>query len=1375
MRKFFKRFTAGVIVAAMVTSLVPTLPVIISNAEEAQWKTTELVANGDFESCTDSEISSWSVSSWLASNGLWHADLSSDKYSNNASTALKTNNDSDDISSMGISQKISVEKAGMYKVSVRSMGTANVKSGISLTISDGTNTKSVELNETDEWGKWVTSETEGISVSDGSSLTVSLNGSVPSKYYGYIDDVIISYAEEQASDEPAGFVEKDGWEWIDSGKIVNGDFETGDTSDWTITNDSFAIDNGTKNSGDYAIKTKWSDSDPVETSVTQTVKLDTGWYYLSYAQEGDSNVSGLTVSIGDISSVCEATTGWDDWKTCYLEQFYVSEEKDYTISITGSVPAGYWGSIDDIILYKYSEKQEDTTIYGAEISVDKVENLSDDFMLGTDISAVQSIYDSGASYLDEDGNKLDEAGFFRLLADHGVNWVRIRVWNNPYDANGNGYGGGNNDIKKALKMGKYATDAGMRVLIDFHYSDFWADPGKQQSPKAWKEYTIEQRANAVYEFTKDSLDSLKAGGVDVGMIQVGNETTAGAICGISQNDWENSSKIFAAGSKAARDVDENILVAVHFTNPEKQLYSSYAEKLDAYEVDYDVFASSYYPSWHGSLSNLKSELDKIGNTYGKKVIVAETSYAWTLEDGDGHENTISKGNNDSGNDMLYPFSVNGQAKWVRDVIDTVNKTTNGSGVFYWEAAWIPVHKYEESAEDAAEVLEANKQKWEQFGSGWASSYASEYDPNDAGKWYGGSAIDNQAFFDFDGKVLPSLNVYNYIKSGAAAEIVNVDYIEPVSATVIYNDNLSDNIKSALPGKVKVVMSDATSKEVDVTWSDEAISKVTGVGKYEISGEIEDSDVNALCALDIMPENLLADFNYSFENDDEGWEIVGSGCNVTKDDVYEGEKGLHYWKETADTFTAQQTITLEPGVYSLTACAEGYEGDEGILFAQVGEDEQLKSEFQLSGWASSSSKDSPNWKKPLIENITVKKNSEFTFGVTMNYQDGGWGTIDNFYLYKTDDVAADIQAKAVDELIEAVGTVTVDKEDAINTARIAYDGASEEVKKLVSKVSVLTKAEEQLKTLKTDIDNVKKLISLIDEKPTIDSKGKVQDARKAYDALPIESKAKITGYEALTLAEDIIKKLEDEKAEIDKKAAEKIAAEEALKEAEKKAEEAKKAAEKKAEETKKAAESVGAAIEDDSSKSAYVITTAPAADGSSGTVSFSGTKDISDKIITIQNIVKDAYGVQYKVTKVADNALKDNKKITDVTLGINITEIGVNAFRNCTKLSNVIIQSDSLSLVDEGAFYGDKALTAIDFSECKLKVIDKKAFSGCKELKVIKINGNKLTKVGKNAFKNIKKNAKVTIYAKNKKTYNKVVKLIKKSGAKNVKYKYVKKK
>lgn len=181
------------------------------------------------------------------------------------------------------------------------------------------------------------------------------------------------------------------------------------------------------------------------------------------------------------------------------------------------------------------------------------------------------------------------------------------------------------------------------------------------------------------------------------------------------------------------------------------------------------------------------------------------------------------------------------------------------------------------------------------------------------------------------------------------------------------------------------------------------------------------------------------------------------------------------------------------------------------------------------------------------------------------------------------------------------------------------------------------------------------------------------------------------------------------------------------------------------------------------------------DATTSSVEYTGAADQAETSVTIQNVVKDSSGKEYTVTKVADGAFANNKKLTDVTIGANVTTIGADAFKNCTKLSEVIIQDDSVTTVGAGAFSGAKALTEIDFSECKLQAIDKNAFSGCKKLKDIKLNGNKLIKVGKNAFKNVKKNAKFTIYAKNKKTYKKVVKLIKKSGAKKVKFTYKKKK
>ena len=178
-----------------------------------------------------------------------------------------------------------------------------------------------------------------------------------------------------------------------------------------------------------------------------------------------------------------------------------------------------------------------------------------------------------------------------------------------------------------------------------------------------------------------------------------------------------------------------------------------------------MFATSYYPFWHGTLSNLQSVLGSIAKNYGKKVMVAETSYAYTFEDGDGHENNV-RADKASSLDLNYNISVQGQADSVSSVMETISNTTNGIGMFYWEPAWIPVQTYDENAADAAEVLASNQQKWETYGSGWAASYSYEYDPEDAGRYYGGSSWDNQALFDFNGKPLASLNVFKYVNTGA---------------------------------------------------------------------------------------------------------------------------------------------------------------------------------------------------------------------------------------------------------------------------------------------------------------------------------------------------------------------------------------------------------------------------------------------------------------------------------------------------------------------------------------------------------------------------------------------------------------------------------
>ena len=382
---------------------------------------------------------------------------------------------------------------------------------------------------------------------------------------------------------------------------------------------------------------------------------------------------------------------------------------------------------------------------------EKTLNLPEDFILGMDASCVPSLENSGVKYYDHNGTEKD---VYQILSENGINYIRVRIWNDPYDANGNGYGGGNCDLANAIAIGQRATKYGLKLLVNFHYSDFWADPGKQAVPKAWKDLDIDAKSEALYTYTKDCLEQLVAAGVDIGMVQVGNETN-GALCGESSSapdGWKNITQLMKAGSRAVREVCPDALVAIHFTNPERVgSYESYGKQLQEHQVDYDVFASSYYPYWHGTLSNLTTELNKIADQYGKKVMVAETSYAYSTADTDYHGNTVG-----SGSSTGHPYTVQGQADQIRDVIQAVADMHNGIGVFYWEGTWISV---------GGSSYQENAALWEKYGSGWAASFASEYDPKDAGQWYGGCAVDNQALFDQDGKALESLKIFTLVRSG----------------------------------------------------------------------------------------------------------------------------------------------------------------------------------------------------------------------------------------------------------------------------------------------------------------------------------------------------------------------------------------------------------------------------------------------------------------------------------------------------------------------------------------------------------------------------------------------------------------------------------
>ena len=613
--------------------------------------------------------------------------------------------------------------------------------------------------------------------------------------------------------------------------------------------------------------------------------------------------------------------------------------------------------------------------------VEKVENLPEGFIMGMDASCVPALEAGGVKYYDHDGNEKD---VYQILSENGINYIRVRVWNDPFDAEGNGYGGGNCDIENAIAIGKRATEQGMKLLVNFHYSDFWADPGKQMVPKTWKGMKIEEKCEALYQYTKESLRKLVDAGVDVGMVQIGNETN-GAMCGESSSalgGWKRIMELMNAGSKAVREVCPDALVAVHFANPEKaDSYYSYGKNLEYYQVDYDVFASSYYPFWHGTLDNLSQVLTDIAESYGKKVMVAETSYAFTAADTDFYGNTIGEG---GGIVKDYPFTQQGQANLVRNVIDTlVNKTVGGIGVFYWEGTWISA---------GGSNYEENAALWEKNGSGWASSHAAEYDPDDAGAWYGGCAVDNQAFFDAQGKALESLKVFSLVREGNVVEN-RADAIEDTNLML----DLAGEV--VLPETVNAIMLDNSREVIPVTWHnvDAEAMKNGGVAKYTIEGTA--GGMTAYCYVSMLNFNYLQ--NWSFEDGETGWTATAVSsfdelCVEDKvTDSLTGNKHYHFWGAAANAveFTLEQPVQdLKSGEYDYSISIMGGDGGETEIYAYV------KINGEIVARADTAITVYNEWHTAQIRNIKYTEGDTLTVGIYVKCAGpNAWGKIDDAML------------------------------------------------------------------------------------------------------------------------------------------------------------------------------------------------------------------------------------------------------------------------------------------------------------------------------------------------------------------------------------------
>ena len=480
---------------------------------------------------------------------------------------------------------------------------------------------------------------------------------------------------------------------------------------------------------------------------------------------------------------------------------------------------------------------------------------------GVDISSIISVENAGIEFYNDFGNKQD---IFKTLAEKGVNYIRVRIWNNPATWDGHSYGGGRCDVNNAAEIGRRAAEYNIKLLVDFQYSDFWADPGKQTPPKAWSNFSHDQKKQAIYDYTKQSLKTIADAGADIGMVQVGNETNC-FFCG--EKDMYKICDLFSSGIKAVREFDRNVMVALHFANPATGYFDWYAQILNECKVDYDVFAISYYPYWHGTLQNMTSVLKAIADKYNKYVMVAETAYPHTNDDGDTFRNDVTSYM--SGVDLTYDVSVEGQAQSLTDVFQAVaNVGSKGIGVFYWEPAWIGKN---------GQTYEQNKRLWDEYGNGWATEYAMEFDKD--AKEAGGSSYDNQALFGFDGKPLDSLNVFTKIYPQKNSQTVVGDTVEEK----IYR------IKNVSSGKYLTVANGGKESGANVV-QDEA----DGQAEYNCWKFVGDGEGNYHIYSGVGEKNLALDLERGKDENKTNIEIyTATGGNAQKFRLIKNDDGTYY--------------------------------------------------------------------------------------------------------------------------------------------------------------------------------------------------------------------------------------------------------------------------------------------------------------------------------------------------------------------------------------------------------------------------------------------------------------------------------------------------